>query len=62
MNFFTNGTPNGCGCGTCDIIWILLLLNCMGGTNFCGMGGCDIIWLILILNCICGGNTPCGCK
>lgn len=62
MNFFTNGTPGGCGCGTCDIIWILLLLNCMGGTNLCGMGGCDIIWLILILNCICGGNTPCGCK
>ena len=60
MNFFTNGgTNNGCGC---DIIYLLLLLNCCGGMNFCGMGGCDIIWLILILNCLCGNNTPCGCK
>lgn len=58
---FTNGT-NGCGCNTCDIVLLLMLLNCCGcGGNMGGLGSCDIMWLILILSCICGGGNGCGC-
>lgn len=58
MNGLFGGT-NGCGMSSCDIVLLVLLLNCFGGT----MGGCnsqDIVWLILILSCLTGGG--CGCK
>ena len=60
--FFSNGA-NGCGCNTCDIVLLIMLLNCCGcggGTGFGGCNSCDIVWLILILSCLCGGG--CGCK
>lgn len=57
---FTNGA-NGCGMGSCDLVLLVLLLNCLGGCGVMnGVGSCDIVWLILILSCLCGGG--CGCK
>lgn len=60
MNGLFNGT-NTCGMSSCDIVLLVLLLNCFGGCG--GMGGAnssDIVWLILILSCLTGGG--CGCK
>ncbi|MCM1306099.1 MAG: hypothetical protein NC037_00570 [Bacteroides sp.] len=59
MNFFANGGSNGCGCNSCDIILLLLLLNGCGNNGCGGFGltnSCDLVWLILILSCLCGGN------
>lgn len=61
---FSNGT-NGCGCNSCDIVLLVLLLNCLGGCGGGVMGGCnscDIIWFILIISCLCGGGCGCTCK
>ncbi len=50
-----------CGMSSCDLVLLVLLLNCFGG---CGtMNGCnsgDVVWLILLLSCLTGGG--CGCK
>ena len=50
--FFSNG-----GCGSCDIVLLLLLLNCCGGANMGCL--CDLLPLLLIL-CCCGGGSICG--
>ena len=59
--FFTNGA-NGCGCNTCDIVLLLMLLNSCGGYGMNTCNSCDLVWLILILSCLCGGGCNCGCK
>ncbi|MDR0856009.1 MAG: chorion class high-cysteine HCB protein 13 [Clostridiales bacterium] len=61
--------------GSCDFIWILLLLNCFGGKDKgCGCGYdrgcggntcidlCDLVWIILLMNCFGGKGSGCGCK
>ena len=58
-----NGLFNGSSCG-CNVIWILLLLNCFCGNgnsmfNSCGNDSCLLILLLLFC---CGGNgNGCGC-
>ncbi|MBO5305090.1 MAG: hypothetical protein J6A99_05400 [Clostridia bacterium] len=59
MNFFDGFNNNG-GCnvgGSCNCLWLLLLLCCCGNNCIC-----DILPLLLILNCCCN-NKPhdCGC-
>ncbi len=57
---------NGCGCGndSCSIIWIILILSCLGGCNggLFGRSGSDCdgnnscIWIILLL-LFCGNGS-----
>ena len=67
------GCERHSGCGSNNIIWILLILAfCGGGScgNSWGFGGgdndcCSIIWILLILSCCGGGGSffggGCGC-
>ena len=79
MNFF-NGF-GGCGCGcehdcgkrcgsdSCELILLLIILDCFCGHGDRGCGGfggdsCSIIWIIMLLSCFCGGrgDKGCGCN
>lgn len=72
MNFFGGSNCgndrdccNGCGMDCCNLIFLLLILQCCGGCGFGGKGGeicidCKtILFLILLSSCGFGCSNDC---